>query len=540
LKGRKEVRQDKDSRKFFQGIIILTVSSIMTKILSAVYRVPFQNIVGDVGFYIYQQVYPIYGIVIALSASGFPVAISKMVAEREAAGESVHRSFLAMVFVVLGLSGFGLFLAVFSTAPQMAAWMGDEKLAPLIQTVSFSFLLMPLISAIRGLFQGQGNMIPTALSQVLEQAVRVAAILLFSFWLVHSGFSLYAAGQGAVFGSVLGGAVSTAVLIVLYIKYGKREKGTESFQWSGIKTVARMLLCEGVAVCISGLLLVLFQFVDSLHIYALLRDAGVGMEKAKKLKGIYDRGQPFLQLGTVVASSLALNLVPLITLEYQKGRRHNLVKQVYSALKISTIIGAGAAAGLVNIMVFANTMLFENSEGTAVLSVFSVSILFSTWILTLAGILQGIGRVYAPAVYITAGVLLKYALNEWWVPHFGTMGAAAATVVSMLFISLLFMIRLAKENFPMLPAVFYGKLCLSLLAMTACLQIWLFLFHHYGLSGRTASIPGALGGTAIGAAVYVMSVIALNLLSEEEWGLVPFGDKLAGLKRKNWSGKHEP
>ncbi|QWU06708.1 polysaccharide biosynthesis protein [Heyndrickxia coagulans] len=538
MKGRKDVQQDHESKKLFQGILILTLSSVITKILSAVYRVPFQNIVGDVGFYIYQQVYPIYGIVIALSSSGFPVAVSKMVAEREAAGENSHRAFLNAVFLTLGLFGSGLFLAVFFTAGKLAAWMGDPRLSPLIRTVSCSFLLMPLISAIRGVYQGQGRMVPTALSQVLEQTVRVAAILLLSFWLVRGGFSLYAAGQGAVFGSVLGGAVSAAVLVFYLVKGGRQEKAARLLEWNDVKQAARSLFCSGIAVCISSLVLVLFQFVDSLHLYALLKDAGWGAEAAKKLKGIYDRGQPFLQLGTVAASSFALNLVPVIALEYKKGRRKSLEIQVQAALKISTAIGAGAAVGLIGIMPFANTMLFENSEGTAVLSVFSVSILFSTWILTFSGILQGLGKVYTPAVAIAAGVLLKYGLNEVWVPRFGTMGASAATVAALGFISLILMIKLGKAYVKMLPALFFGKLALSLFAMSACLQLWLRLFA-YGLSGRAASVPAALGGTAIGAAVFLFCAARLRLLTDEEWGLVPFGTKLAGLKGKNWIGKQK-
>ncbi|WP_258922138.1 putative polysaccharide biosynthesis protein [Heyndrickxia coagulans] len=539
MKGRKDVQQDHESKKLFQGILILTLSSVITKILSAVYRVPFQNIVGDVGFYIYQQVYPIYGIVIALSSSGFPVAVSKMVAEREAAGENSYRAFLNAVFLTLGLFSSGLFLAVFFTAGKLAAWMGDPRLSPLIRTVSCSFLLMPVISAIRGVYQGQGKMVPTALSQVLEQAVRVAAILLLSFWLVHGGFSLYAAGQGAMAGSVLGGAVSAAVLVFYLVKGGRQEKAARLLEWKDVKQAARSLFCGGIAVCISGLVLVLFQFVDSLHLYALLTDAGWGAEAAKKLKGIYDRGQPFLQLGTVAASSFALNLVPVIALEYKKGRRKSLEKQVQAALKISTAVGAGAAAGLIGIMPFANTMLFENSAGTAVLSVFSVSILFSTWILTLSGILQGMGKVYTPAVAIAAGVLLKYGLNEIWVPRFGTMGASAATVAALGFISLILMIKLGKAYFQMLPALFFGKLALSLFAMSACLQLWLRLFAR-GLPGRAASVLAALGGTAIGAAVFLFCAARLRLLTDEEWGLVPFGTKLAGLKGKNRIGKQKP
>ncbi|WP_018663675.1 putative polysaccharide biosynthesis protein [Heyndrickxia acidiproducens] len=534
------MQQENDSIKLFKGIMVLTISSVITKILSAVYRVPFQNIVGDIGFYIYQQIYPIYGIVIALSTSGFPVVISKMAAERQASGKDEYGSFLRLVFIVLGAVSFCLFLAVFFGARRISVWMGDTALTPLIKTVSCSFLLMPFISTIRGNFQGRGNMIPTAVSQVLEQSIRVFLILILSFWMVHQGFSLYTTGQAAVFASVLGGAVSAIVLIFFFHKSRGNREHKLPVQWEEVKTICRVLLWEGTAICISALLLVMFQFVDALDIYALLCDSGLDVETAKKLKGIYDRGQPFLQLGTVVATSFALTLVPIITLEFKRGNRLQLEQKVYSAVKISTMIGAGAAVGLMNLMKFANIMLFENSEGTAVLTVFSISILFSTWILTLSGIFQGMGQVYAPAAYIAAGVALKFVLNEWWVARLGTMGAAAATVVSLLFISLLLMLKLEKAHFKPLPFRFYGKISLALLMMTGCLQVWMRFFTYSGMPGRMASIPGALGGVAVGGAVYILCVAAMGLLSDEEWSFIPFGNKLTGLRRKNWSGKDEP
>ena len=94
------------SKKLLKGTFILTAAALITKILSAVYRVPFQNIVGDIGFYIYQQVYPFYGIALALSTYGFPVIISKMIAEREEGkNEKEVLHVLQSSFVFLSLTG---------------------------------------------------------------------------------------------------------------------------------------------------------------------------------------------------------------------------------------------------------------------------------------------------------------------------------------------------------------------------------------------------------------------------------------------------
>lgn len=87
------------SKELFRGAFILSIAAIMVKVLSAAYRIPYQNIVGDIGFYIYQQVYPFYGIVLTLSTLGFPIVISKLIAE----GKFAQRDILAASFLMLGV-----------------------------------------------------------------------------------------------------------------------------------------------------------------------------------------------------------------------------------------------------------------------------------------------------------------------------------------------------------------------------------------------------------------------------------------------------
>ncbi len=160
--------------------MVLTIAALITKILSAVYRVPFQNIVGDVGFYIYQQVYPFYGIAIALSTYGFPVIISKMVAEKlEEQDEEGAKRVALTSFLFLSTVGFIWFIGVYFGAEFIAGWMGDPLLTPLIQVISLSFLLLAPLSVMRGYYQGKENMVPTAVSQVVEQTIRVTTILFF-------------------------------------------------------------------------------------------------------------------------------------------------------------------------------------------------------------------------------------------------------------------------------------------------------------------------------------------------------------------------
>ena len=174
------------SRKILKGAAILTAAALLVKILSAIYRVPFQNMAGDTGFYIYQQVYPFYGIAVVLATYGFPVGISKLLVENGGVKlESKERNQLITAsFIWVSFIGVLLFLLLFFCAELIAGIMNDSQLAPLIRTVAFSFLLLPFISIGRGYYQANGNMIPTALSQTFEQLFRVSVILVGTYLLV--------------------------------------------------------------------------------------------------------------------------------------------------------------------------------------------------------------------------------------------------------------------------------------------------------------------------------------------------------------------
>ncbi|RLQ91710.1 polysaccharide biosynthesis protein [Falsibacillus albus] len=518
--------------------MILTAAAFITKILSAIYRVPFQNIVGDVGFYIYQQIYPIYGIALALSTYGFPVIISRLIAQNEVDQDvKKMKEMIQTAFLFLAAVGIALFIVFYFGSSSLAKVMGDSKLTPLIKIISISFLLLPFLSVFRGYFQGIGNMFPTAVSQVIEQIVRVATILLFSTVLIRSGKSLYITGGGAMFGSLTGGI--SAILVLFTFVWVKRNTDIFSLRskpfhihWSW----GKMLLFQGASICISGMLLILLQMVDSLSLYSTLIKHGIAELEAKQIKGIYDRGQPLVQLGTVVATSLSLTLVPLVTSAYKKGDGEAVKAKVTIAWKISIVVGLAATVGLMMLLEPVNTMLFENSDGTAVLRIFSLSILFTSMILTLLGILQGLGYSYAPTKYILLGIVVKYVGNVIFASAFGTRGAAFATVFALSVIVVLLVLKMKSifgQSFA--SPVFYVKTGISVLLMMAVLRLWLWAaspLQSLFESERVFSVLLSFGGVLIGGAVYVYVIIRRSILAEEELLLLPLGSKLLSIQTR--------
>ena len=158
---------------------------------------------------------------------------------------------------------------------------------------------------------------------------------------------------------------------------------------------------------------------DSVSFYSLLIGAGEPAESAKVLKGVYDRSIPLMQLGTVVTTSFSLSLIPIITAAKERGDLTFIREKVRLAMKITFVIGFAAAIGLTCIIQPTNIMLFENSDGSDVLSILSLSILFSSLSITTASILQGLGQTLKPAIFVVFGGCLKLVLNYILMPYFG-------------------------------------------------------------------------------------------------------------------------
>lgn len=508
--------------RLWHGTVVLAVAALVTKILSAFYRIPYQNIVGDVGFYIYQQVYPIYAVMMALATSGYPVVISKLVAERvEENDEQGIFDVLRTSFFVLGAIGMFFFFLLYIGGGQLAKWMGDVQLTSLIQVVAFSFLLFPFLAVLRGYFQGRNNMVPTAISQVVEQSVRVATILGFSYILLRTGHTLYEAGAGAIFGSVTGGFAALFVLTAYWLKSGmrQRKKGVE-------RPLIRYLLLQGLTVCVANMVLTLTQLVDALTLLSLLKESGVSERVAQTLKGVYDRGQPLIQLGTVVATSFSLTLVPLIAGAKKRGEQAFILEKTRLSVRVGIVVGMGAAVGLAILIRPTNIMLFENDAGSLSLAVLALSIFFTTMSLTMSAILQGIGYEWGAVLSVGIAVSCKWLGNVLFVPFFGVNGAAVATLLAYIAMSL-FLYRMLVRTIGVQPVCkkeIYWTLRAALV-MVAVLTLYIWVTGQWG-ENRFGATWQALSGVLLGGVVYIIMVLKGKLFSPQEVAFFPVGEKL--------------
>ncbi|MBO7748041.1 polysaccharide biosynthesis protein, partial [Paenibacillus sp. MWE-103] len=200
--------------RFMRGAALMGGAMLVSKALGTLQKIPMQNIAGDRVFGIYNAVYPLYQLLLVMVTAGFPVAISLLVAEREAAGDRNGSARVLSASVrLLAACGIAGFLLLWTGARQIADWLGDDAAVQAVRASSLAFWVAPVMAAFRGYYQGRGHMLPSAASQLAEQAVRVAGMLalLIAGW--QLGWPDARLAAGATAGSAIGGTAGLAAIV---------------------------------------------------------------------------------------------------------------------------------------------------------------------------------------------------------------------------------------------------------------------------------------------------------------------------------------
>ncbi len=521
-------------QRLMRGALLLTLAGLFGKVLSAGYRIPLQNIAGDIGFYIYQQVYPILGMAWMISIYGFPVAISSLVARARARGESLSvRGFYAPVFIVMVGISVVLFSVFYFGSSAIASFMGDPRLRMPLRVTATVFLLLPFTSIGRGVFQGIDEMTPTAVSQMVEQVVRVLVIISATLFFVGNGYSYYYVGSGAAFGSILGGLAACLVLS-LYITKHRSLLLNPSASFIPIREILKMMVLSGLFLCVNYMLLLLMQFADAFTMVSSLKGYGLLLEEAQEMKGVFDRGYPLLQLGTVLASSLALAIVPSVTKKRLENKTTEVKENAGQAMKLSFLISIAASVGLFLVLPEVNILLFKSSEGVIALRILSVVIVFASMTLTLSSLLQGFGIVFLPAFAVAIGMIVKVVLNMILIPEMGLAGSGLATLISICVVFLSNIVVFKKRiPFSLRAYIPWRATFFSLGVMTVTIFVTGGAYRQFiGMQQRQDYVGYCILTIGLGAVSYGVSLLKTGAFTDKELDYFPKSTKLKRLTKR--------
>ncbi|MBW7477406.1 polysaccharide biosynthesis protein [Paenibacillus oenotherae] len=553
MSGQPDSRLGKAS--LWRGAAVMGIAMLVSKVIGTLQKIPLQNIAGDRVFGIYNAVYPLYQLLLAAVTAGFPVAVSLLVAEREAAGdrEGAYKV-LGASALLLSISGAAGFVLLWAGADLVAGWIGDKGTAPAIRMTALALWVVPLMAALRGYYQGLGRMLPSAVSQLAEQSVRVAGMLLLLAIGWQLGWADPELAAGATAGSAIGGAVGLAVMGLYWLREkrersGRQKKSAASVESSadkwqlldeqdernGLLAIVRRLSALALPVALGALAVPALSVVDAFTVPRLLRDT-VGDADALAAFGLYSRGQPLVQLVVMVAGAIGAALVPALAAARVRGDGSGLRQHANITMRTAWSLGAAAAVGLVILAEPINVMLYADDNGTLAFALVACTALAGTVNAIAAAVLQGLGQVRGPMLFMLAAAALKAALNAVLVPPYGIAGAACAGIAALTAAALLSAVAVRRATgAAAMPARDAAGMGLALAVMAAALV----LAERGGaallgpaLPPRAAAAVLALGGTALGAALFFAAALRSGGIRARDLRALPRGEAIAARLRR--------
>ena len=529
-------------KTFLRGAVILGIAGLIVQVLGAVFRIPLANIIGDDGMGYYQTVYPIYVFLLVFSTNGAPAAISKMTSERLAAGraDEAHRVFKLSFIVMLAFGAICSSVFFFGAEKIIEAMDVHENSYYAMVAISPALLLIPIMSVYRGYFQGMQEMGPTAASQLTEQTVRVAAGLGLAVLLLHKGIEYAAAG--ATLGTAIGPVAGILLIAAIYyirrsgilrtVKNDEEKYGDKEESGKILKTLAMIAVPVTIGVSIYPVM----NLADAILVIRRLKFTGLSEDAANALYGqLTGFAGPIINIPMALALSMALSMVPAIAAANSSKDLEFLNENVKLGLRTSMIVGAPCSFGLIVLAGPIMNLLYPLQAESAYnaagpLIVLSAGIIFLCVAQTMAGVLQGLGKIGVAVLSLTAGFIVKciatYCLTADM--RFNIAGAATGSVLGFIttaVISFAAVCYLTRIRFDFISSV------VKPLAAGLVMGI-IVLASHRGLSLLISGRLATAIAVCVGAAVYIVVLLKIKAIAESEIVMLPKGVKLTALLKK--------
>ena len=528
-----------DTRKkqnFLQGTALLAMATAIVKVIGAVYKIPLNAIIGEQGFGYFNTAYEIYNLLLMISTAGLPVAMSRMISQASSLQHygQVRRIYATAKGIFLGLGIVGsLLMTVFCR--QLAAFQNQPDAWAAIGFLGPCVLLICIMSTFRGYFQGQGNMLPTSVSQVLEAVIKLVVGMSAALLLLRSTGSVPLAAGGAILGVTVSCLVSCLYLFRCFQKHVKDLPVTRDTPESYGDT-ARGLLTIAIPITLgSAGLQLITTFASKIYMGRLLA-SGLSQQTADTMRGSHVMTQTIFNMPCAFITPITVSIIPAITAQLTlKNRRESRLTEE-AAARITGLISIPCAIGLA---VLANpiTALLGGYSGeklllaTRLMTVLGISILFNATVLVTTAIMQAHGHVNRPVINMLIGGVLRL-ISVYFLtgnPNIGIVGAPLSTLMCYAVISILNLISMATL-FQEPPAILRNLLrpLFSGLVMGACAWCGWMGLKLLGIHSRLilCAVPIALGGI-----VYIACVVGFKVIRKEDCLLLPKGEKIAKILR---------
>ena len=501
---------------FVGGIIILTVSNLLVKVTGLLFKIPMNYIMGDTGMGYYNSAYSIYTLFYMLSTSGLPVAISVTVSEKRAQGKigSAKKVFhLALaVFAAIGLLAFAL---MFFASDKLALLISSELSAMSVAAAAPTILFVCVSGAYRGYFQGCGNMMPTAVSQLIEAIGKLLIGIACALYAIHMGAEIHVVAAYAVFGLTAGSFVGMLYLVITGFVRGDRDLVTEhEIDYTSDKTgsIFRRFLAISIPVTLSASVMSLTNTLDTAMIQRILILSGMTAEEATAAYGNYTSlAVPLFNLPPVLIYPIAYSLVPVVAAAAGDGKFEAARDKIRVSLKYALIIGLPCAMGLSALSDPILCLLYNDTSAHAAAMLLTLLAPSSLLVCILAitnSVLQGCGKEKMPVISMLAGGGVKLLSGMLLIKLCGISGAPMSTFLCYLTVTVMnlaFTVRYTKVR--LTPGMLYKPLLSAVVCSLSAVLVNSILKPALGSS------PACVSSVLVAAVVYLTMLILLGEVS---------------------------
>ena len=533
---------DSKKQNFLHGAVILTAGLAVIKVLGAIYKIPIANILGKEGYGMFLAAYNVYNVFYTISTAGVPVAMARLIAAADANGRPLqirryYRTGL-LTFFVLGLV---CSLVMFLFPTELAASIDHVEAAQSIWALSPAILLCCMIAIFRGFTQGHSNMIPTAVSQILEVLIKLIFGLGLVIVFTKMGKSTPLCCAAAISGVTMGSLIALFYLVwYKYRNYGEKPLAADETDIpDSYGTTLKNLLLVVIPISIGSSVQSVINLIDTKQIMNLLQGAaGFTYEAASGLYGVYGEAQTLYNLPGTIISAISVSIVPSIAAHFALNNLKGAKETSETGLRITAVLALPMAFGLCVLSApIMNVLYWGEAEGGAgILSILAISSFFLCMVVVMTGILQAGGKERLPVLAALIGGVVKVAVNAVLLsnPGINIYGAPIGTLccyIVMATLDFLFL-KTCMGEYPNIIKIIARPLVSTISMALAAYAVYSVCNLVLGGSpGRMMMAVYLAASICVAVVVYLVMVIATKSITAEDMKLIPKGEKIAKLLR---------
>ena len=524
---------DNKNQAFMKGAIILMIANILVNVIVAVFKIPLTYVLDKEGMGLFSSSYNMYAWMFVVATAGFPVAISRMVSVSRAKGNhrEVKKILSGSLILMCAIGIAGTAVLYFGAEP-LSNLMQNHEAAPGIAAVAPALFFVALMSVFRGYFQGNQDMMPTAMSEVIEALGKLVAGYYLAVLLLPKGLPF--ASAGAVFGVTVGAFLGALLLVIVFLfKRGKKE-ATPYADFGTTRTTGQIIIDlakVAIPITIGASVFSLTSVIDMIMIMRRLQmSAGFSYDQAKVLWGSYSGyATPLFNMPPTVITAISISIVPAIAAAVTKKDMLFARRTAKTAVKMTTLFALPCAVGMSSLAGPILTLVYHDSFAESSLTLLSLAIVFVSLVMVTNAMLQAVGKENIPVRNMIVGGIIKIVVNYTLVgvPHININGAPIGS--NLCYIAILFMnvYSIKKEigvKFGIVQTVVKPVLSVAVMTVTA-----LSVYNIISFMGNTIATLVAICSAGF---MYLVMLFILGAISRDDMEMIPKSEKLVPVMEK--------